>query len=89
MRRDIVGLSVQPAAGVVKVGEHVQLNLFAENGSGRTDLIPGTMAAWSSSDRRLGEVNAQGRLTPRGAGSVTITATYAEKKVAAVFTVVA
>jgi uncharacterized protein YjdB len=89
MRSDIVGLSMKPAAGVVRVGEHVQLNLFAENRSGRTDLIPGTMAAWSSSDSRLAEVNRQGRLTPRGAGSVTITATYAEKKVAAVFTVVA
>ena len=89
MRRDIVGLSVKPGAGVVKVGQHVQLNLFAENRRGRTDLIPGTMAAWSSSDKQLGEVNAQGRLTPRGAGSVTITATYAEQQVAAVFTVVA
>jgi uncharacterized protein YjdB len=89
MRSDIVGLSMNPGAGVVKVGERVQLNLFAENRSGGTDLIPGTMAAWSSSDNRLGEVNGQGRLTARGAGSVTITATYAEKKVAAVFTVVA
>jgi hypothetical protein len=46
------------------------------------------MAAWSSSDARVGEVNRQGRLTPRRAGSLTITASYAEKNVLAVFTVV-
>jgi hypothetical protein len=45
------------------------------------------MAAWSSSDDQIGEVNRQGRLTPRGAGSVIITARYAEKTVTAVFTV--
>lgn len=89
MRRDIVGLSMKPGAGVVNVGKHVQLNLFAENSSGGTDLIPGTMATWSSSDNQLAEVNGQGRLTPRGAGSVTITATYADNKVSVVFTVVA
>jgi hypothetical protein len=46
------------------------------------------MAAWSSSDVGVGEVNRQGRLTPRGAGSVSITARYADKAVTAIFTVV-
>ena len=68
-------------------GAAIQLNLFAHHGSGGTDLVPGTMAAWSSSDDQIGEVNRQGRLTPRGAGSVSITARYADKKVTAVFTV--
>jgi len=89
VRKDITGLSMKPGEGIVKVGAAVQLNLFAEDGSGGTELIPGTMAAWSSSDDHVGEVNRQGRLTPRGAGSVSITARYAEKKVTAVFTVVA
>ena len=81
-------LEMKPGDGIVKLGAAVQLNLYAKNRSGGVDLIPGTMAAWSSDDDRVGEVNRQGRLTPRGAGLVTITARYADKQVAAVFTVV-
>jgi hypothetical protein len=88
MRRDTVALSMKPGDGVVKVGAAVQLNLFALDGGGGTDLVPGNMAAWSSSDDQVAEVNRQGRLTPRSAGSVTITARYAEKKVTAAFTIV-
>ena len=88
VRKDITALQIKPGDGVLKVGAAVQLNLFALNKSGHTDLVPGTMAAWSSTDRRVGEVNGQGRLTPRGAGSVTITATYADQKGLALFTVV-
>jgi hypothetical protein len=87
MRTDISGLSLKPGDGIVKMGAAVQLNLLAHDGSGGTELDPGTMAAWSSSDDQIGEVNRQGRLTPRGAGSVIITARYAEKTVTAVFTV--
>ena len=72
----------------MKVGVAVQLNLFAIKGKGGTDLIPGNMAAWSTSDARVAEVNRQGRLTPRHAGSLTVTATYADRKVQAAFTVV-
>jgi hypothetical protein len=72
----------------MKVGVSVQLNLFAVKSNGGTDLIPANMATWSSSDPRIGEVNRQGRLTPRRPGSLTITATYADRKVLAVFTVV-
>jgi hypothetical protein len=88
MRKDITALEMRPGDGVVKVGTAVQLNLFAIDKRGGVDLIPGNMAAWSSSDARVGEVNRQGRLTPRRAGSLTITATYAEKDVLGVFTVV-
>ena len=88
MRKDITALEMRPGDGVVKVGAAVQLNLFAIDRRGGIDLIPGNMAAWSSSDARVGEVNRQGRLTPRRAGSLTITATYADKNVLAVFTVV-
>ena len=88
MRRDVVGLSIKPGDGLVKMGAAVQLNLFALVGGGGTDLIPGNMAAWSSSDNHVAEVNSQGRLTPRSAGSVTITACYAERKVTVVFTVI-
>ena len=88
MRRDVIALMIKPADGVVKVGAAVQLNLFAQNSSGGVDLIPGNMAAWLSADDRVGEVNRQGRLIPRGPGSVTITASYANTKVLAVFTVV-
>jgi hypothetical protein len=88
MRKDIVELSMKPGDGVVKMGAAVQLNLFARDGGGGTDLIPGNMAAWSSSDNPIAEVNRQGRLTPRSAGSVTITARYSEQTATAVFTVV-
>jgi hypothetical protein len=88
MRKDITALEMRPGDGVVKVGAAVQLNLFAIDKRGGIDLIPGNMATWSSSDARVGEVNRQGRLTPRRAGSLTITASYAEKNVLGVFTVV-
>jgi hypothetical protein len=88
VRTDITALEIRPADGVVKVGEAVQLNLFARKSKGATDLIPGNMAVWSSADARIGEVNRQGRLTPRRAGSLTITATYADRKALAEFTVV-
>jgi hypothetical protein len=87
MRRDITALQIKPGEGVLKVGTAVQLNLFALNKSGGTDLIPGTTATWSSSDNRVGEINRQGRLTPRGPGAVTITASYANQKGVAAFTV--
>ena len=78
---------MNPGDGALTIGAPVQLNLFAQDAGGGTDLIPGNMAAWSSSDDRVAEINRQGRLTPRSVGSVTITARYAEKKVTAVFTV--
>lgn len=71
----------------MKLGTAVQLNLLALNKNGRADLIPGTMATWSSTDNQTGEVNRQGRLTPRKAGVVTITAAYAVHTATAVFTV--
>ncbi len=88
MRKDITGLEIRPGNGTLKVGTPVQLNLFAVNKSGGTDLIPGNMADWTSSSNQIGDVNRQGRLTPRRAGSLTITAAYADRKVAAVFDVI-
>jgi uncharacterized protein YjdB len=46
------------------------------------------MAAWSSSDNQIGDVNRQGRLTPRRAGSVTITASANDRSITAAFTVI-
>ena len=89
VRRDITALELKPGGGEVKVGTAVQLNLFALNRSGGTDLIPGNAATWSSTDGQVGEVNRQGRMAARRAGSLTITASYADRKVLAVFTVVA
>jgi hypothetical protein len=85
---DITALELKPGDGVLKVGTAVQLNLFARNKSGRLSLIPGTMAAWSSSDNQIGDVNRQGRLTPRRAGSVTITASANDRSITAAFTVI-
>ena len=88
MRNDITALVMRPGDGAMKMGAPVQLNLFAQNRSGGLDLIPGTTAAWSSDAVGVGEVNRQGRLTPRAPGRVTITARYADRSVAAVFTIV-
>jgi hypothetical protein len=89
VRKDITALEIRPGGGVVNLGKAVQLNLFAYNRSGGADLIPGNMAAWSSTDAGVGEVSRQGRLTPRAVGSVTITASYGDTQALAVFTVVA
>ena len=89
MPKDITALEIKPGDGVLTVGKAVQLNLFARSRSGGADLIPGNMAAWSSSNNGVGDVTRQGRLTPRGAGSVTVTACYGDTKALAVFTVVA
>ncbi len=89
MPKDITALEIRPADGVLTLGKAVQLNLFAHNRSGGADLIPGNMATWSSSANGVGDVTRQGRLTPRGAGSVTVTASYGDKQALAVFTVVA
>lgn len=87
MRNDVLTLEMKPAGGVVKLGTAVQLNLFALNKQGRAALVPGNMAAWTSTDNHLAEVNHQGRLTPRHVGSVTITATHATLQTRALFTV--
>jgi hypothetical protein len=84
----VIALEMKPGDGVLKVGTAVQLNLFAVKSKGGSDLIPANMALWSTNDARVGEVNRQGRLTPRRAGSLTVTATHADRKVQAVFTVV-
>jgi len=88
VRNDITALVMKPGDGAMKMGAPVQLNLFAQNRSGGLDLIPGITAAWSSDDVGVGEVNRQGRLTPRAPGQVTITARYANRSVAAVFTII-
>ena len=88
MRNDITALVMRPGDGAMKMGAPVQLNLFAQNRSGGLDLIPGTTAAWSSDAVGVGEVNRQGRLTPRAPGQVTITARYANRSVAAVFIII-
>ena len=57
MRTDITTLLIKPGDGLVRMGVAVQLNLFAENRSGGIDLIPGNMAAWSSADVQIADVN--------------------------------
>jgi hypothetical protein len=89
MRGDVTALEMRPAGGEVTVGTSLQLNLFGLKRKGVADLIPGNMAVWSGSDNHIAEVNRQGRLTPRRPGSLKVTASYADKKVEAVFTVVA
>jgi hypothetical protein len=85
---DIVALEVRPGDGVLKVGEAVQLNLFARKSKGGVDLVPANVATWLSSDVRVAEVNRQGRLSPRRPGSLTIAVAYVDLKVVAAFTVV-
>ncbi|MES1205357.1 MAG: Ig-like domain-containing protein [Pseudomonadota bacterium] len=88
MAKDLTSLSMKPSEGELKVGTPVQLNLFAHDNRGRADLVPGNMAVWTSGNTSVAEVSRQGRLTPRGPGSVTIVAVYADKKAVGLFTVV-
>ena len=80
-------LEVKPGGGTVRVGTAIQLHLFAATRGGGTDLVPGNMAAWASSDETLAEMNRQGRLNPRRSGTVTVTASYAGQTAHATFTV--
>jgi hypothetical protein len=89
VRSDIIALEVKPGEGTLRIGTAIQLNLFGTRRGGGADLIPGSMAAWSSSSADVAEVNRQGRLTPRRAGTVTITAAYAGHLAHAVFTTAA
>jgi hypothetical protein len=88
VRSDLVALQIKPDGGEAKVGRPVQLNLFAVTRGGKTDLIPGNAATWSSAPDTVAEVNRQARLNPRRSGAVTITATYAGQTARALFTVV-
>jgi hypothetical protein len=87
VRSDIVSLQIKPDGGEVRTGTAIQLILFAVTRGGGTDLVPGNAATWSSSTDSVAQVNRQGRLNPRRAGTVSVTATYAGKTAQSVFTV--
>ena len=73
------------------VGTAIQLKLFAAmgtRGKATTELVMGNLAAWSSSNDKVADVNRQGRLTGRGPGSVTVTASYVGQSTQVVFVVV-
>jgi hypothetical protein len=89
VRTDIAALQIKPADGEVKQGTALQLNLFAIRADGKTDLVPGNMAAWHSSNDRVAEVNRQGRVSARQPGTVEVTATYAGKTAQVALTVLA
>lgn len=78
---------MKPDGGAVKIGTPIQLNLFAIGSNGGTDLIPASMATWTSAPPTVAEMNRQGRLNPRRPGTVTVTAAHGGKTVQAVFTV--
>jgi hypothetical protein len=71
------------------MGHGVQLSLFGATRKGSTSLIPANLVLWSSSSHQVAEVSRQGRLTPRRAGQVTITARYAGHQANASFVVIA
>jgi hypothetical protein len=87
VRKDITALRIAPGDGTVKTGRAIQLNLFASTAGGGTDLVPGNMAVWHSSDDAVAEVNRQGRLSPRRPGTLWVTASYAGKTARADFVV--
>jgi hypothetical protein len=89
VRTDIAALQIKPGDGEVRQGAALQLNLFATNAKGRTELVPGNMATWRSSDDRVAEVNRQGRVSPRQPGTAHVTAAYAGKTAQVALTVVA
>ena len=88
MRSDIVSLRIEPGDRSVQKGTAIQLSLLATNARGGTDLIPGTMSAWSSSDAAIVEITRQGRFNARGLGTATITVHYGGQVARAVYEVV-
>jgi hypothetical protein len=86
--KNITALEIKPGDGTVSIGTAIQLRLFATTDSGGTDLIPASMAVWSSSNGAVAEVNRQGRLSPRRPGTATLTAAFNGKVARAVFTAV-
>jgi hypothetical protein len=88
VRSDVITLEVKPGEGTLPIGTAIQLILFATVRGGGTDLVPGNMATWVSSDEAVAEVNRQGRLNPRRPGTVDITASFAGQTGRATFTTV-
>jgi uncharacterized protein YjdB len=95
MRHDVSALRIDASGpggsrvDVLSVGSSLQLKLFAVTGNGGTDLVMGNVAAWTSSNVKVAEINRQGRLTARSPGTVTITATHAGQTAHATLEVVA
>jgi uncharacterized protein YjdB len=89
MRRDITELQIKPGEGTLVVGSTLQLNLFSLVVGGGTGLVPANMATWTTSNPAVAEISRQGRLTARKPGTVSITASYADKVARAEFTTVA
>jgi hypothetical protein len=87
VRSDITALQIKPAEGALAPGTTIQLNLFGTTGGGGTTLVPANMATWVSSNEAVAEVSRQGRLNPRRAGAVVITATCAGRTASAAFNV--
>lgn len=89
VRTDVVGIEIKPAAGALRVGASAQLNLFARNAAGRTTLVMSSLATWAGSNDKVAEVNRQGRVTGRAAGTMTVRAQHAGHTAEAVFTITA
>lgn len=62
-----------PVSGPLERGATVQLQVQLTDASGKP--VTGRPVTWSSSDPAVAEVSAEGLLTARGRGSVTLTAT--------------
>jgi hypothetical protein len=80
-------LRIEPAEGTFAVGNPVQLSLFGTTIRGGTNLIPASMAQWSSANPAVAELSRQGKLTPRRPGQVTVTASYGGQVAKADFSV--
>lgn len=69
----VATVTVEPSALEMEVGDTRQLTAAARDDAGR--LLADREVTWSSSDPAVAEVTAEGRVTARSGGSVTITAT--------------
>lgn len=70
----VTGVNITGSSSVVVAGSvKLTANVLPENATNKT-------VKWSSSDENLATVNSKGKVTARGAGTVTITATSAENE---------
>ena len=69
-------IGMSPDSITVVLGEAMQFNAMLVGEGG--DVLPDSLMAWSSDDTAVAKVDAEGRVTPVGMGSATITASFAE-----------
>ena len=77
----IASVTVIPGSAALSLGDTIQLTAEVRDGSG--NMLTGHAVGWTSSDTAIVKVSSTGRVTARGTGSASITATVDDETGAA------